>query len=404
MKSRSLPSRPSSASRTEPPTRARREPGLLEAAGEVVGDGGDPQQFTHRAALHLAQGTGVVFVGVRHNRKGYVARPAAVASIDVHRLRAAPSPTALIRAHTGQSGPRPILWSGPRHFPSARIVTMRGRTFRRPLTTTRDGRARGRGGRLPGDESLTCPPVAAAHRRAARRGAPAGRSVPGPAAASASAAPTLPGRAPRVEHGRGLPGLAQPRARPTDGDTVTVSGTVTNKGKQTVTDAHVGLRVAPRCTADSAIDDAAKRSGYRPVRRRRRRSAASTRRSSPSWPPVSASPSPSRCPVEGAGPRPRTGSTSWASRCRAGPGRAVRPGARHRADVPALAARRRRARKTRLTYLWPLISTAHLTAETGSGRAADARLPRTTTSPRRSRRAAACSRWSRSARTWPSPG
>src|SRR5213076_1792477 len=72
----------------------------------------------------------------------------------------------------------PILWSSPRHFPSAGIVTMRGRTFRRPLTTTRDGRARGRGGRLPGDESLTCPPVAAAHRSTARGGAPTGRPSP----------------------------------------------------------------------------------------------------------------------------------------------------------------------------------------------------------------------------------
>lgn len=50
---------------------------------------------------------------------------------------------------------------------------------------------------------------------------------------------------------------------PTDGDTVTVSGTVTNKGKQTVTDAHVGLRVASATvTGRSAIDDAAKRTGF----------------------------------------------------------------------------------------------------------------------------------------------
>ncbi|MFF6780995.1 DUF6049 family protein [Streptomyces sp. NPDC012510] len=50
---------------------------------------------------------------------------------------------------------------------------------------------------------------------------------------------------------------------PTDGDTVTVSGTVTNKGKQTVTEAHVGLRVASAAiTGRSAIDDAAKRTGF----------------------------------------------------------------------------------------------------------------------------------------------
>ncbi|MEU1460683.1 DUF6049 family protein [Streptomyces sp. NPDC005727] len=41
---------------------------------------------------------------------------------------------------------------------------------------------------------------------------------------------------------------------PTDGDTVTVSGTVTNTGKQNVTGAHVGLRVGPMLNTRSAID------------------------------------------------------------------------------------------------------------------------------------------------------
>ncbi|MFA3877242.1 DUF6049 family protein [Streptomyces sp. MMCC 100] len=45
---------------------------------------------------------------------------------------------------------------------------------------------------------------------------------------------------------------------PTDGDTVTVSGTVTNKGKQTVTDAHVGLRVGPEIDTRSSVDAIAK--------------------------------------------------------------------------------------------------------------------------------------------------
>ncbi|MER5431004.1 DUF6049 family protein [Streptomyces sp. NPDC002588] len=47
-------------------------------------------------------------------------------------------------------------------------------------------------------------------------------------------------------------------AVPSDGDTVTVSGTVTNNGKQAVTDAHVGLSVGPALTTRSSIDDAAK--------------------------------------------------------------------------------------------------------------------------------------------------
>ncbi|MGW8062126.1 DUF6049 family protein [Streptomyces ziwulingensis] len=45
---------------------------------------------------------------------------------------------------------------------------------------------------------------------------------------------------------------------PTAGDTVTVSGTVTNHGKQTVTDAHVGLRLGAEVNTRSAVDAIAK--------------------------------------------------------------------------------------------------------------------------------------------------
>ncbi|MEV0780859.1 DUF6049 family protein [Streptomyces sp. NPDC050428] len=47
---------------------------------------------------------------------------------------------------------------------------------------------------------------------------------------------------------------------PTKGDTLTISGTVTNKGKKTVTDAQVDLRVGPQLTGRTAIDDAVERS------------------------------------------------------------------------------------------------------------------------------------------------
>ncbi|MEU0189691.1 DUF6049 family protein [Streptomyces afghaniensis] len=47
---------------------------------------------------------------------------------------------------------------------------------------------------------------------------------------------------------------------PTEGDTVTVTGTVTNNGKQPVTDAHVDLRVGPSLDTRSAIDSLAKKS------------------------------------------------------------------------------------------------------------------------------------------------
>jgi hypothetical protein len=49
---------------------------------------------------------------------------------------------------------------------------------------------------------------------------------------------------------------------PTDGDTLTVSGTVTNNGKQAVTDAHVGLRLGQALSTRSAIDTVAKRTDY----------------------------------------------------------------------------------------------------------------------------------------------
>lgn len=51
---------------------------------------------------------------------------------------------------------------------------------------------------------------------------------------------------------------------PVTGDTVTFTGTVTNRGKQAVTEAHIGLSVGPRLSSRSALDDAAKRTGYTP--------------------------------------------------------------------------------------------------------------------------------------------
>ncbi|MFF4758808.1 DUF6049 family protein [Streptomyces sp. NPDC001292] len=51
---------------------------------------------------------------------------------------------------------------------------------------------------------------------------------------------------------------------PSEGDTLTVSGTVTNKGKQAVTDAHVGLRVGPELDTRSAIDTVAQRTKFDP--------------------------------------------------------------------------------------------------------------------------------------------
>ncbi len=49
-----------------------------------------------------------------------------------------------------------------------------------------------------------------------------------------------------------------------EGDTLTVSGTLTNQGKETIDDAEVDLRVGPRLSGRGEVDDAAKRKGYLP--------------------------------------------------------------------------------------------------------------------------------------------
>ncbi|WP_184491210.1 DUF6049 family protein [Streptomyces sp. I6] len=51
---------------------------------------------------------------------------------------------------------------------------------------------------------------------------------------------------------------------PVKGDTLTVSGTVTNKGKEAITDAEVDLRVGPRLSGRPHIDEASKTTGYAP--------------------------------------------------------------------------------------------------------------------------------------------
>ncbi|MFF0054166.1 DUF6049 family protein [Streptomyces microflavus] len=53
-------------------------------------------------------------------------------------------------------------------------------------------------------------------------------------------------------------------AAPVKGDTLTVSGTLTNKGGQTIDGAEIDLRVGPRLSGRGEVDDAAKRKGYTP--------------------------------------------------------------------------------------------------------------------------------------------
>lgn len=51
---------------------------------------------------------------------------------------------------------------------------------------------------------------------------------------------------------------------PAEDDTLTVSGTLTNKGKETISSAEVDLRVGPRLSGRGEVGDASKRSAYVP--------------------------------------------------------------------------------------------------------------------------------------------
>ncbi len=268
---------------------------------------------------------------------------------------------------------RPILRSRPRHFPSAHIVTMRGRTFRRPLTTTRDGRARGRGGRLPRDESLTCPPVAEAHRRTARRSASAGR--PPPAARGTvrvRRGEGLPGRRFRIPHGRRLPRLAQPQRphrrrhrhrlghghEPRQAD---------DHGRPCGT---AGERAPERPHGDHRR----RRAQGIPAGRGRRRDRRQVRREVPPARRGRLTALRHLRARQGAGPRFRRGLPAGRLAVRPDRGSAVGPGARHPADVPALAAGRRRPEDE--DHL-PLAADLHRPPDRGDRleRTADARLP-----------------------------
>ncbi|MEU9988634.1 DUF6049 family protein [Streptomyces sp. NPDC048045] len=152
---------------------------------------------------------------------------------------------------------------------------------------------------------------------------------------------------------------------PTDGDTVTVSGTVTNNGKQTVTGAHVGLRVGPPLTTRSAIDSVARHSdglqggtgaevGGKYVEK------------FPTLAPGVAEHFSISVPVDkldlgedgvyefGVSLSGKTSAQPWDQLL--GIQRTFLPWQPSEADT-----------KTKTTFLWPLISASHMTAKTGAG-------------------------------------
>ncbi|MGC2996862.1 DUF6049 family protein [Streptomyces sp. G35A] len=151
---------------------------------------------------------------------------------------------------------------------------------------------------------------------------------------------------------------------PTEGDTVTVSGTVTNKGKQAVTDAHVGLRVGPLLNTRSGIDTVARNSDdVRSVVGPEIDDKYSEKFSKLT--PGVSQPFNISVPVDeldlgrdgvyqlAVALAGQTSSQPWEQTL--GVQRTYLPWQPEEAGD-----------KTKTTFLWPLISTAHMTAETGS--------------------------------------
>ncbi|MDQ0775937.1 hypothetical protein QF026_004403 [Streptomyces aurantiacus] len=147
---------------------------------------------------------------------------------------------------------------------------------------------------------------------------------------------------------------------PSDGDTLTVSGTIVNKGKQAITAAHVGLRVGPTLNGRSAIDDAAKNNPYAGTEVGGKY-VTKFARLAPGVPQTFSISVPVDKLDLGSDGVYQLGVT-LTGRTTAAPyeqilgiERTFLPWQPEAADT-----------KTRTTYLWPLISTSHMTAETGS--------------------------------------
>ncbi|MGW2644942.1 DUF6049 family protein [Streptomyces sp. NPDC001393] len=152
---------------------------------------------------------------------------------------------------------------------------------------------------------------------------------------------------------------------PTDGDTLTVSGTVTNNGKQAVTGAHVGLQVGPMLTTRSAIDSVAQNPddlsgdtgsevGGKYVEKFAKLSPGVAEHFSISVPVDKLDLGDAGVYEFGVSLSGRTAAQPWDQML--GIQRTFLPWQPSEADT-----------KTKTTYLWPLISTVHMTAKTGAG-------------------------------------
>ncbi|MFD9405599.1 DUF6049 family protein [Streptomyces sp. NPDC059989] len=153
-------------------------------------------------------------------------------------------------------------------------------------------------------------------------------------------------------------------AAPVKGDTLTISGTVVNTGSETINDAHVGLRVGPALTDRSSIDDVAERSGFR--------AGADPGEIDPAY-AVKIASLPSKVRQEFTLTVPvnkleldKDGvyqlGVSLSGTTESRPLEQVLGIERTFLPWQPEAA----AKRAQLTYVWPLISTTHVTAETGS--------------------------------------
>jgi hypothetical protein len=151
---------------------------------------------------------------------------------------------------------------------------------------------------------------------------------------------------------------------PSEGDTVTVSGTVTNNGKQTVTGAHVDLQVGPSLETRSAIDTLAKKSDDLQGPSGEKVGGKYTEKFSALTPgvaePFSISVPADKLDLGGDGVYQlavalsgKTSAQPWDQVL--GIERTFLPWQPEEAGT-----------RTKTTFLWPLVSSAHMAAETGS--------------------------------------
>ncbi|MFD7628587.1 DUF6049 family protein [Streptomyces sp. NPDC059851] len=153
-------------------------------------------------------------------------------------------------------------------------------------------------------------------------------------------------------------------AAPVKGDTLTISGTVVNTGRETITGAHVGLRVGPSLGDRASIDEAAERAGFRagtdPGEVDQAHSAKIPPLASKASQTFTLSIPVNKLELDKEGVYQLGVSLSGETESRPyaqvlGIKRTFLPWQ----PEPA-------AKRSQLTYLWPLVSTTRLTAETGS--------------------------------------